>query len=122
LPYFFIAPAFVFYLLVGGVLLLVARFTKVGRSMLPFAWRLFFWSTLGVVVANAVFLTAVILFVNSPIFPNSDTMIAKGVGVTTGLGVLLGPFVATGLGLVGGAVFGLVLALRTRRIGHAAPA
>src|SRR5512145_2605335 len=83
------------------------------RPLFPFAWRILLWSTVGIVVANGAVL---LLFLVPALAPAGSPGDARGASKTgLGIGLLLGPFVATALGFMAGSTFGVFLALRSLR-------
>jgi hypothetical protein len=118
MPYFFIAPAFVFYVVLGGMLVVACRVIDSLRRFSSYVWRIWLWGGIGVVVGNA--LLVAILYV--PLTHIGVSGSAKSshdiVGIIVGVAVLLGPFVASAFGLLVGAAAGAYLAWRINRRGQ----
>ncbi|MGE5189623.1 MAG: hypothetical protein ACM3NF_06155 [Gemmatimonadota bacterium] len=114
-PYLFIAAVVAAVVVLLGGFAVACRVAPPLRPLFPFAWRIFLWSTVGVLVANG----AVLLLFLVPAPPSSGPAGGPGasdawkIGLAAGL--LLGPVAATALGFVAGSTFGVFLALRSLR-------
>ena len=54
MPYFFVVPAFLVWLLIAGSATLAARSLPSLAPVYPFVWRISLWSTLGFIAGNLV--------------------------------------------------------------------
>ena len=115
MPYFFLAPGFALYLILGGILILACRVIDSLRRFFSYVWRIWVWGGIGFIVANA--LLVAILYV--PLTRIGVTGAARSsndiAGIIIGVAALLGPFVASAFGLLVGAGVGAHLAWRTTR-------
>src|SRR5688572_1582478 len=113
--YVIILPLFGLWLVGSGLVLLGTRVVPLFRPLYPYAWRIVFWASAGVVLANAALLT--MLGLGLVVLQLSDTgapSTLRGL-VTIGWtgGAMLGPFVASAAGWGIGALLGVALAFRT---------
>lgn len=106
MPYFFILPAFVLYVVAFGVAILLASLYKPAAPLRPYLTAMLGWSCVGFVAATLVYAA---LFMASA-FVLRRFVSARApttAGVMMGLLVFVAPFVASLVGVVGGAVFGI---------------
>ena len=105
MPYFFILPAFVLYLLAlaGGIVL--ATLYKPVAWLRPYLTAVLTWSSVGFVAATvvyvAIFLVSILALKR---FVDGPSVIG---GVLMGIVGFVLPFVASGLGVLAGAAFGI---------------
>jgi MFS family permease len=116
-PYFLVLPVFVLAMLVLSISTVVCATVPRLRPALPFLWRVLVWSGAGCIVANlpvlALYTVPYLLerrgFVSEP--GNAGNVLR----VVLAAGLLIGPFVASAAGFVGGAAFGVWRASRKPR-------
>ena len=115
MPYFFILPAFVLYLAGMLIAVLIATFYQPASWLRPILTSVLIWSSIGFVVSMLLFLLLVlaIMEVAAPLYSREPSTV---LGVAMGVVVFLGPFVASGLGLGGGALFALWRQYRRGRL------
>jgi hypothetical protein len=116
MPYFFVAAAFAAFFLAMGIASLIVLAFRSLRHLLSFAWRIWLWSSLGFVAANALLIAAV-RFGILPLLDatTSPPWLRNSVGILGGLTIVLGPFIASAVGVGVGSLLGVVLALRSIR-------
>jgi hypothetical protein len=113
-----VAAAFILGVVLLATITLICTIVPGLRPGLPFAWRVWLWSSVGCVVANA---PVFALYFVPEALERTGTTPAPGVGrsvltVVLAGGLLLGPIIASAVGFVGGAAVGLVLAARATRL------
>lgn len=103
--YIFILPAFAFTFLILFIVTVVAYFSMKYRIYFPIAWRLLLGITSGFLVFNVLFwivtIGAILIldtFDLPPSFRNVEKIVVVG-------GLILGPFVASVLGVLAGAMY-----------------
>jgi uncharacterized membrane protein YjfL (UPF0719 family) len=110
--YFFILPGFVLYVLAVVAAIIVTRLYAPAAPLRPYLISILGWSTLGFVVATIAY--AGVMFLSLLIAGQSMGGPSAVGGIFLGLVVFVGPFLASGLGLVGGAVLGITRRRRQR--------
>jgi len=110
LSYFFILPAFVLYVGAMGLAIVIATVHRPSTWLRPYFVSVLLWSSIGFVLSTALFV-AVFLAMAGLVGALTSGPSTVG-GITLGVVLLLGPFVAAALGVGGGAVFGLWRRLR----------
>ncbi len=115
MPYFFILPVLAAVVVLLGGFAIACRVAPSLRPLYPVAWRILLWSTIGAVVANG----AVLLLYFVPVLAPDETAADRGAGgvlkILLAAGLLVGPIVASALGLLAGATVGVFLGLRSLR-------
>ncbi len=116
MAYFFILPAFVIWLVVAAIGLVIVRTSSRLSRAYPYAWRVVLWSTAGFSVAN-VFLVVAVAGIANMLGPGSPerTFANDALQLIVGLGAIVGPIPASLAGWLGGAAVGALLARRARR-------
>jgi len=114
-PYFFLAGALLLWVVAAAIAVAVTRAVPALRSTFPFAWRVAVWATLGVLVANVLLGLAVgaglLVLPDSNDYSAAHDALGAGIAITA----ILGPFAASAVGWLGGAVLGTLLYLKTNR-------
>ena len=110
MPYFFVIPGFILFTVAAALGTALARFYRPLRSLFPFAWRAWLWGTVGFVIANALLIGAIALLLGSEI--SLAQQYSEVVGWVTLAGMVAGPFVASGAGVLIGVLFGCYLGWR----------
>jgi hypothetical protein len=119
MAYFLILPAFVLWLIVAGVAVLVVKSVPAFSVAYPYVWRIALWATVGLIAANAVLVALLALgFValgdgTAPASAGHDAF-----QLLWGLTAIGGPVIASALGWLVGAVLGLALAYRNMTFGR----
>ena len=110
--YAFVLIEGVAFILFGAAVTLTAVFIVAFRDLLAFAWRMWLWGSVGLIIGSAValglelyFLTGVGISGVPPRQPESARHIAIAL-------ILFGPFVFCSLGITVGCIFGWRLARR----------
>ena len=115
MTYFFIFPAFLIYLLICGVLLLIAAIARPAKFLFPYLWRPFLASILGFFAANISLWAIVLALAKTLNTANPSDKIRELLGVPAGLALLLGPIPVSIIGVISGIVIGIVWALYAKR-------
>jgi hypothetical protein len=115
MAYFIILPAFIVWLIVGAIALLVIRANGRLSHSFPYAWRFYLWSTIGFVIAN-VLLVIVVAGGAALLEPGSEerTFGRDAVQLMVGLGGIVGPIPASVIGWLGGGLLGAFRSFRKR--------
>ena len=119
MPYFFIAPAFALYLVLGGILVVACRVIDSRRRLLSYVWRIWLWGGIGFVVANMLLVAILYVPLTHLAVSGSAKPSHEIVDIIVGVAVLLGPFVASVFGLLVGAGADAYLAWRINRVARA---
>ena len=106
MPYVFVLPALALYLAGMGLALLIATFYQPVSWLRPILTSVLIWSLVGFVASMALFFLLAFVMVEGVATLHSGEP-STVLGVAMALFLLLGPFVATGLGLGGGALFAI---------------
>ena len=106
MPYFLILPAFALYLAGMVLAVLMATFYQPASWLRPILISVLTWSSIGFVVSMLLCFLMIVVVVEGVSTLHSGEP-STVLGVAMGLVVFLGPFVASGLGLGGGALFGI---------------
>lgn len=115
MPYFFILPGFVLYVLAMTGLLALTWLHEPFASLRPYVQSVLVWSSAGFITVSVVYGLVSIGLVVAFSRLLDGPLSAIGAFVMVGL-LFVGPFVAGGAGLLGGAVVGLWrMRRRTRR-------
>jgi hypothetical protein len=110
MPYFIVIAGFIVFTVAAAAGTALAWFYRPLRPVFPFTWRAWLWGTVGFVVANALLVGAVALVLRPEVSPASQYAdIVRGVALAA---VVIGPFVASGAGLMIGVLFGCYLGWR----------
>ena len=114
MPYFIILPLFVLAVVGLSAATVVVACVPRLRPTLPIVWRVLLWSSLGVVLAN---IPVFGLYFVPLLLERTHMTPAEGSGMSYlkyGLvaGLLVGPFIASAAGFVGGSYVGVSLARR----------
>jgi len=114
-PYFFLAGAFLFWLVIATIAIASVRAIPALRSMFPLVWRVAVWATVGLIAANI--LLGLVIAAGFLVLPSESDPSAGREALQVGLAftALLGPFAASAVGWLGGAIFGVLLYLRLNR-------
>jgi hypothetical protein len=114
MPYFFVAAAFAMFFVGAAIGTALARAYAPARAFFPFVWRIWFWGSLGFLVANALFLLG-FWFVLLPVMDANSlpSWLHYILSILGGVTVLLGPFIVSSVGVGGGALLGCVFAWRS---------
>ncbi len=102
MPYFFILPAFVLYVLAMGLAIAAASIYQPLRHLRGYIVSVLGWSSLGFVVATIVY-AVILVFTMAAVdrfVPGMRSMIG---GIALAVVIFIGPFVAAVAGLLGGA-------------------
>ena len=112
MPYFVILLGFALFSAAAALGTLLAWLWRPLQPLFPFAWRAWLWSTVGFVAANAALLGVLWLILLTGDHVTSMTWTQKVVGIAGAMTAVLGPFVASALGLGAGFLLGCFLAWR----------
>ena len=106
MPYFFILPAFVLYVVAMTAAIVVTWVHRPIAYLRRYFLSILLWSSIGFVVSTLVY---VILFVTSVSAINNLVHGGSSVagGIAMGAVVFVVPFVAAATGVIGGAAYGL---------------
>ena len=118
MPYFFAIAGLALFTLVLAFATLGTWLYAPAHAAFPFAWRIWLWGSLGFLAANGLLLAALY-----PILTNIGISSADHTSVfaaAIGIAVPLGPLLASAVGIVGGGVFGLLVAWRKKKPSRAA--
>lgn len=115
MPYFLLIPAFLGWVVVCSALTLTTRLTPSLKPWYPYVLRICIWATVGTLVANVVFISLLALGVQTLGSLQTGSPVHDSLQVMWGLSALLGPFAVSTVGWIGGACFGMYLALGRRR-------
>ena len=115
MPYFFIAPAFLLFTVMGVGAALASWLWKPLRPIFPYAWRSWLWGSMGFLLANIALAATgwIVIQQTNKIAPVSAYRQAAGFAVAVTL--FLGPFVASVAGTAVGIAIGCSLAFRQRK-------
>lgn len=106
MPYFFILPAFVLYLLGMGTVLAVTRVHPPAARFGPYIRSVLIWSSIGFVVATVLHFGVMLAVL--AVIPRVTGNGASALGGIAMAGVVfVGPFAAAIVGVLGGTVIGL---------------
>ena len=112
MPYAFALFEAVAFILVGATVTLATAFLSALRHLLAFAWRMWLWGSIGLIIGNVVvvalqfyFLTGVGIAGGSPRHTDLSTLFLTGL-------VLFGPLLFSSLGIILGCFYGWRLARR----------
>ena len=116
MPYFFILPAFVLYVVAMTAAIVVTWLHRPVAYLRRYLLSILLWSSIGFVVSTLVYVIAFVASVGamSQLF-NGGPSVAGGVAM--GLMMFVVPFVAAAMGVIGGAAYGI---WRTRSKNRAA--
>jgi hypothetical protein len=111
MPYFFILPGFVLYVLAVIAAIIVTTVYEPAARLRPYLISVLGWSTLGFSVATIAYAGVIFLslLIARRLVGEEPSVVG---GVLLGIVVFVGPFFASGIGLVAGAALGVK---RTRR-------
>ena len=111
MPYFFILPAFVLFVVTLGVAMVVTSFYQPAARLRPYLVSVLIWSSLGFALSTILYVGALAAaaVVMDRLLAGKPSTIG---GIAMGIVVFIGPFVAAAVGLVGGTVIAI---RRTRR-------
>lgn len=115
MPYFFLLPAFIAWLLLSGAITLTARRLPSLKPWYPYVMRVSVWATIGTLTANLILISLLALGVRSLDGLQTGTTVHDGLQVIWGLSAIFGPFAVSALGWIGGAGLGMYLALQRKR-------
>ena len=110
MPYFFILGGFLLFSCGALAVMLLTWLYSPIRPAFPFIWRAWLWGTIGFIVANAVFVGVIVLILGGPGPLFSAPSHHEIIGIAVAVIAVVGPFVASGLGLMCGVLFGCYLA------------
>jgi hypothetical protein len=109
MPYFFIVPVWAFVIVLMSAFTLLAWTVDSMRPWFGVAWRILLWSTVGVLIANLIFGSILMASTTSDISHGGALVKYSFAGL-----LLLGPFIASALGYLGGQAFGVWRAIRAQ--------
>jgi MFS family permease len=110
MPYFFLVAGFILFTVAAALGTALTWFYRPLRPVFPLTWRAWLWGTVGFVLANALLIGAVALLLGAEVSPAPQyANVVGGVGVAA---LVIGPFVASGAGVVMGVLFGCYLGWR----------
>lgn len=116
MAYFLVLPAFALWLIVAALAVAIVKTVPRLASIYPYAWRVSVWATVGFVIANVALAVAVAVgFVAVDRYSAEPSAMRDAAQATLGVTAIVGPFIASALGWLAGAVFGLILAHRSLR-------
>lgn len=106
MPYFFILPAFVVYVVAMVVtILVVARYHPTSRVR-PYLTAVLVWSSTGLLSLSVVYMVVMLaaaMIINRSVAGHPSTV----AGIALAVIVFIGPFAAAAAGLAGGALFAI---------------
>lgn len=113
MTYFLILPVFSCALVLMSILTLVARFVAPLKPVFPFSWRVLLWSSVGFLLANGLWLLAMMAYsvLAQPIDQSTEYLVNFGYGVM----LILGPVILSVVGFSVGAIVGVLLAFKSLR-------
>jgi uncharacterized membrane protein YjfL (UPF0719 family) len=106
MPYFFILPLFVLYLIGMVVAVGLTFVSQPFRWLRPYLAGVLLWSSVGFVLSTIAYAVGLIAALRALETSVGSRPSVVG-GILMGAILFVGPFVAAGLGLVGGAAFAL---------------
>jgi hypothetical protein len=117
MPYFFVVPAFVLAALAMSAASILCAAVPRWRGAFPFAWRILLWSSVGCIVANIPMFGLYLVplgLQRAGVTPDmaADNTALRIVFVAC---LLIGPFVASAAGYLGGVFIGVRLAARAKK-------
>lgn len=106
MPYFFILPAFLAYAIAMGFVVVLTYAYRPIAILRPYAVSVLIWSSLGFVAATIIYALVAVgsLRVMDAALAGRPSVVG---GIAMGGIIFVMPFVASGLGLIGGAAIGL---------------
>ncbi len=110
MPYFFVAAGFILFTVAAASGTALTWFYRPLRPVFPFTWRAWLWGTVGFAIANALLIGVVALLLGADV--SSAPQYANVVGGVAVAAMVIGPFVASGAGVVIGILFGCYLGWR----------
>ena len=122
MPYFVILLGFALFSVAAALGTLLAWIWRPLQPLFPFAWRAWLWSTVGFVAANAALLAVLWLILVMGDHAASMSLMQKAAGILGALTAVLGPFIASAVGLGAGFLLGCFLAWRAVRARMRVPA
>lgn len=109
MPYFLILPLFVLGVLLQSAVLGATMLFDRFAPLRPYAWRVLVWSSAGFLAANALLLIpcCVVMMFGDRLGLHDDNPIHQTIGIVAGLGILIGPLLASPLGFGAGVVIAI---------------
>ena len=103
MPYFIILPAFVLWVVVLAVAVLVASLYQPAVWLRPYLLSVLAWSSLGFVLSTLVYVGVLVgaVVAMDKLLAGKPSTIG---GIAMAVVVFVGPFIAAGVGLFGGAI------------------
>jgi hypothetical protein len=115
MPYFFILPGFVLYLVAMALAVLATTVYQPATWARPYLISVLIWSSIGFIASIVLFVAVAVVALETLNALHSGNP-SSAVGIAIGLLMFGGPFVAAATGLGGGAVFGIWRA--AKRVGE----
>jgi hypothetical protein len=113
--YLEVFPVFGFYLLVMGIVTLIAGLTRTGSLLYPYLWRVLLSSAVGVLIADALLWSIVVASGGLLTATNASDQARQVVGVLSPLGPILQPLPISFIGASVGIAVGVIWAVRAIR-------
>lgn len=116
MAYFIILPAFILWLVIASIALVVVRRSRRYPHAFSYAWRFCLWSTIGFVVAN-VLLVGILAGAFILMGPASGerTIGRDALQLIVGIGGMVGPILASLAGWLAGGLLGAFREFRAHR-------
>jgi hypothetical protein len=112
MPYAFALAGFALFFFLGAIITAMSFLLGALRGVRPYAWRALLWGSIGFLAANALLLAILA-------YPLMHMGVAGGSGSSTdfasmilGAAIVFGPLIASGFGIVVGALTGCYLGRR----------
>lgn len=115
MPYFIIVPLFLLWATLAGIAIAIVLRSPSARPWHAYVMRVAIWATVGIIAANGVLILALGLGIGLMDGTVAHSPVRAGLQLIWGLMALLGPFAASALGWLAGAVLGVYLGFRHRR-------
>ena len=103
---------FVLFFVAAAIATIASWFLRPLRSLFPVAWRAWLFGSVGFVCGNAALFGILWLLGGTGSFDQNASWAQKTLSVTTVAAAVVGPFVASALGLGFGVLVGCLLGLR----------
>ena len=110
MSYFLVAAGFALFTVVAAAVTLVSWVYRPLRAVFPFTWRAWVGGTVGFMIANALLIGAVVLFLK---VGESTAVRSNMVGGIAAVTLLIGPFVASAVGILLGVILGCYFGWRS---------